>query len=105
MCGRAVREYGLNLSLTNINPGLSTVRESVDCYVIVGGGKTGIDAVLHLLDHGVNPDRIVWLVPADSWLFNRDNLTYDERMLSFFQEIFAALSVETDKTWQDVYLR
>ena len=73
--------------------------------MIVGGGKTGIDAVLHLLDHGLSPDKIVWIVPAASWLFNRDNLSYDENMLDFFQAIFAALSVETDRTWQQVYLR
>ena len=81
------------------------MRESYASYVIVGGGKTGIDAVLHLLDHGLNPDKIIWIVPADSWLFNRDNLSYDENMLAFFQAIFAALSNEKDKTWQEVYLR
>ena len=81
------------------------MRESYNNYVIVGGGKTSIDAVLHLLDHGLHPDKIIWVVPADSWLFNRDNLSYDENMIDFFQAIFAALSVETDQTCQDVYLR
>ena len=51
--------------------GLSSVARPWDRYLVVGGGKTGIDAVLHLLDHGTDPDRICWIVPNDSWFFNR----------------------------------
>ena len=93
------------LLLPFLSSGLSAVRESYDCYVIVGGGKTGIDAVLHLLDHGVNPDRLTWIVPADSWFFNRDQFVIDENIVSFFESFFDGFSVETDQSWQDVYLR
>jgi len=44
-----------------------------DGYVIVGGGKTGIDAVLFLLEKGVNPDDITWIMPRDAWLLDRQN--------------------------------
>lgn len=42
-------------------------------YVIVGGGKTGIDAVLFLLENGVNADHITWIMPRDAWLLDRQN--------------------------------
>jgi hypothetical protein len=42
-------------------------------YVIVGGGKTGIDAVLFLLQQGVSPDHITWIMPRDAWLIDREN--------------------------------
>ncbi|MFK8052558.1 MAG: NAD(P)-binding protein [Woeseiaceae bacterium] len=40
-------------------------------YVIVGGGKTAIDAVLWLLEQRVDPDTIRWIMPRDAWLINR----------------------------------
>lgn len=40
-------------------------------YVIVGAGKTGMDACLFLLRNGVEPERIRWVMPRDSWMFNR----------------------------------
>ena len=84
--------------------GLGTLRDSYDHYMIVGGGKTGIDAVLHLLDHGVNPDRIGWIVPNDSWFFNRDLFKYDEHILTLFANLFDAFTIETDTCYEDVYL-
>jgi hypothetical protein len=40
-------------------------------YVIVGSGKTAMDAVLWLLDGGTAPDDITWIRPRDSWILNR----------------------------------
>jgi hypothetical protein len=40
-------------------------------YVIVGAGKTGMDACLWLLTNGVEPDSITWIMPRDSWLLDR----------------------------------
>lgn len=40
-------------------------------FVIVGGGKTGIDACLWLLENNVNPEKITWIVSRDAWLINR----------------------------------
>jgi hypothetical protein len=40
-------------------------------YVIVGAGKTGIDTCLWLLGHGIEPDRLTWIMPRDSWLLDR----------------------------------
>jgi hypothetical protein len=43
-------------------------------YVVVGSGKTGIDACLWLLTHGVIPASIRWIMPRDAWLLDRANL-------------------------------
>jgi hypothetical protein len=40
-------------------------------YVVIGAGKTGIDACLFLLENGASPDSICWIKPRDSWLWDR----------------------------------
>lgn len=40
-------------------------------FVIVGSGKTATDAIVWLLDNGVDPGAICWLLPRDPWMFNR----------------------------------
>ena len=40
-------------------------------YVIIGGGKTAMDTAVWLLEAGVDPKRIDWVRPRDSWMFNR----------------------------------
>tara|TARA_R110001592_G_scaffold363372_1_gene686010 strand:+ start:116794 stop:118134 length:1341 start_codon:yes stop_codon:yes gene_type:complete len=47
-------------------------------YVIVGAGKTSIDACLFLLENGVNPDAICWIKPRESWLWDRANAQAEE---------------------------
>jgi len=42
-------------------------------FVIIGGGKTGIDACLWLLEQSVDPDKITWIVSRDAWLLDRIN--------------------------------
>ena len=42
-------------------------------YTVVGSGKTGIDACLWLLEHGVPPARIRWVMPRDAWWMDRAN--------------------------------
>ncbi len=50
---------------------LATVDHPGAGYVIVGGGKTALDAIGWLLDRGVDPDTITWIRPRDSWVLNR----------------------------------
>ncbi|MDW3646763.1 MAG: NAD(P)-binding protein [Bacteroidia bacterium] len=40
-------------------------------FYVVGSGKTGMDAILFLLDKEVPVENIFWISPNDSWLFNR----------------------------------
>ncbi|MFW8591431.1 NAD(P)/FAD-dependent oxidoreductase [Glaciecola sp. 2405UD65-10] len=42
-------------------------------YVVLGGGKTGIDTCLWLLNNFVEPENIHWVVSRDAWLLNRKN--------------------------------
>ena len=43
-------------------------------YTVIGAGKTGMDACLFLLKNGVAPERIGWVMPRDSWLFDRADI-------------------------------
>ena len=45
-----------------------------DRYIIVGAGKTGMDAILWLLANDVDPDAITWITPRDSWILDRANI-------------------------------
>jgi NAD(P)-binding Rossmann-like domain len=40
-------------------------------YVVLGAGKTAMDACVWLISAGANPETIHWVVPRDSWLVNR----------------------------------
>lgn len=51
-------------ALIAIDPGIAR-------FVVLGSGKTGIDACLRLLDTGVSPDAITWVMPRDSWFLDR----------------------------------
>jgi NAD(P)-binding Rossmann-like domain len=42
-----------------------------DHFVILGAGKTAMDAIVWLLGSGAAPDKISWVMPRDSWLLNR----------------------------------
>ena len=54
--------------------GLAGLEAPHEGYVIVGSGKTGMDACLFLLDRGIEPGRIRWIMPNDAWLLDRDNV-------------------------------
>ncbi|MEW5684932.1 MAG: NAD(P)/FAD-dependent oxidoreductase [Pseudomonadota bacterium] len=41
-------------------------------FVVLGGGKTAMDACVWLLEMGVDPAAIRWVRPRDLWLANRD---------------------------------
>jgi hypothetical protein len=60
-------------------------------YVIVGGGKTGMDAVLWLLGNGVDPDSIRWIMPRDGWMLDRKNTQAD---ISFFNDTLGAQALQ-----------
>ena len=51
--------------------GLPRVTGQYDQYVVVGAGKTGMDACLFLLRNSVRPDQISWIMPRDSWILDR----------------------------------
>ncbi len=67
-------------------------------HVVIGAGKTGMDAILFLVSCGVEPDSITWIVSNDAWLLDRDMLT-PGRTIGWFVnqlELFAKASSLND---------
>jgi hypothetical protein len=42
-----------------------------DRYVMIGAGKTAMDACVWLLQNGVPADALCWIKPREAWLLNR----------------------------------
>jgi hypothetical protein len=55
---------------------LGTAHSAAENYVVIGAGKSGMDACLWLLANGLAPDRIEWIVPRDSWLLDRAHIQF-----------------------------
>jgi hypothetical protein len=51
--------------------GLVQADDPAGGYVILGAGKTAMDACVWLLEQGVEPDRITWVKPRDAWTLER----------------------------------
>jgi hypothetical protein len=66
---------------------LTKVAAPPDGYVIVGGGKTALDAICWLLDRGTSADSITWIRPRDTWLLNRKFFQPGECVLDTFEGI------------------
>lgn len=63
---------GVRLVTPNVLPHLARDGGPIPpAYVIIGAGKTAMDAAVWLLGAGVPADRIRWVMPRDSWLINR----------------------------------
>lgn len=50
---------------------LTALERAANGYVIIGGGKTALDAICWLLDRGTEPRDITWIRPRDTWILNR----------------------------------
>lgn len=60
-------------------------------HVIVGAGKTGADACVWLLENGVPPERLTWIVPRDPWFLNR---RYTQPGPDFFESTFGNFAAQ-----------
>ncbi|KAF2174261.1 hypothetical protein M409DRAFT_49119 [Zasmidium cellare ATCC 36951] len=75
-------------------------------FTVVGAGKTGIDTCIWLLERGVDPERIRWIMPADYWYYNRAKF---QGLLEFFMDTFTTLvdmyeGIGTATTSRDIAL-
>ena len=90
--------YDVDPDVTLVPPnGLADVRRPWDHYIIVGAGKTGIDAILFLLDNGVAPERIRWVMPNDAWLLDRAAMRPDlvlETIVAMNRSIVGVVDVD-----------
>ncbi len=69
-------------------------------YVVVGGGKTAMDACLWMLGQGIDPESISWIRPRDSWCLNRRNIQpgeefADNSLEGFVSQIEIAAAAES----------
>jgi|TARA_R110000796_G_scaffold68025_2_gene156017 hypothetical protein len=69
---------------------LPNLKTTPSGFVIIGGGKTGVDACLWLLENGVDPKKITWIVNRDSWFTNRINTQPSPKYLINFLSDLAA---------------
>jgi len=95
--------YGVKegVNLVPIN-GLVNLKTPYKKYVVVGAGKTGLDALLYLLKNKVSPCRITWIVPNDCWYLNRDVFKMDDlwsEMENQFKAVLQANNID------EVYLK
>ncbi|MCP5433239.1 MAG: NAD(P)-binding protein [Alphaproteobacteria bacterium] len=87
--------------------GLAMLEEPAGRYVVIGGGKTGMDACLFLLERGLDPDAIVWIVPQDAWLVDRATIQpgeefYDRTVGNLIAQMEAAAAATSV---DDLFLR
>lgn len=58
---------------------------------VLGGGKTGADAVTWLLANGYPAGQITWVVPRDGWFLNRGGF---QPGMDFFDAVFGGLAAQ-----------
>jgi hypothetical protein len=54
----------------------TTTANGAGRYVVIGAGKTGMDAITYLLNNrGVDPTNdVMWIVPNEAWITARENI-------------------------------
>ena len=50
---------------------IARLKDRPERFVIIGAGKTGLDACVWLLEQGVDPAAIQWVRPREAWWANR----------------------------------
>jgi hypothetical protein len=67
-------------------------------YVVIGAGKTGMDACTWLLDHDVDPGDITWVRPRDAWVIDRGSWQPRAQVGSFIRGYAATVEVAATAT-------
>jgi hypothetical protein len=104
IAGKVVDGTHSKMSVPSKNPPKYTVDPAITClplndlpkiahahesYVVIGAGKTGMDACIWLLQNGVDPDNIQWIMPRDAWLLSRANSQPTEEYFGRFSRSIA----------------
>jgi hypothetical protein len=71
---------------------LPELADSADTFVVLGAGKTSVDACLWLLEQGVDPERIRWVRRRDAWFHNRARF----QPLDLVVDIMEGLAIEAE---------
>ncbi len=67
-------------------------------YVILGAGKTAMDACVWLLEQGVDSDHITWVKPREPWILDRAALQPREKVGSFIKDYAASVEASAQAT-------
>jgi hypothetical protein len=81
--------------------GLVDVAEAPGRFVVVGCGKTGMDACTWLLDNDVDADRIRWIRPRDPWVLDRAALQPLDQVASIVEGLSLDLEAVAGATDED----
>lgn len=63
--------FPVSTGITCIPPNFLPSHPNPTRFTILGTGKTAVDALLWLLDHGCPPSKVTWVIPRDTWFENR----------------------------------
>jgi len=66
-------EISDKVNITTPN-GLTTMKRPYGAYTLVGAGKTAFDSCIWMLNQGIDPKNIHWIMPRDAWLLERGYL-------------------------------
>jgi len=81
---------------------LPKIKDAPKGFTIIGGGKTGIDAILWLLENHVPPKNIRWIKSRDAWLLNRKHTQpfpeYFEDTIGNQANMFEAIAAAQSKS-------
>ncbi|MDM7860381.1 NAD(P)-binding protein [Alteromonas sp. ASW11-36] len=100
--------FSIDAALTCIPPNaLPKQTEVAGGFVIIGAGKTAIDTVIWLLQHGVKPNIITWIMPRDAWMLNRKTTQPSNQ---FFNDTIGAQAAQMEAiaacdSVEDLFLR
>ena len=72
-------------------------------YVVIGAGKTGIDAILRLLEDLVDPSDITWIMSHDPLLLNRDMMNRDVFPVEFPRQLRLTRGISTADEYLNVF--
>ena len=90
-----------NVSFMPLND-LPSISEKPNGFTIIGGGKTGIDAILWLLENHVPAKNIRWVKSRDAWLLNRKHTQpfpeYFEETIGNQANLFEAIAGAKSKS-------
>lgn len=83
---------------------LARISETPPQFVLVGAGKTAMDAGVWLLQRGVDPSAICWVRPRDPWVYDRTVVQPDPAVfLGMAADTMAAAREATSA--DDLFLR
>lgn len=85
---------------------LARIRERPERFVIIGAGKTALDACVWLLEQGVPASMIQWIKPREAWWLNRRFTQPHELLPDFYRGLAIQLEAMAQATSiQDLFAR